>query len=94
MPDGKTLELGDEVSAALAPEAFAPTAEGNENTALPGPDSLAALIANAISKSELNLETKKQLYVLHDTTGWLRARPCRQRSHAHPPLLLFHLIHL
>lgn len=64
MPDGKTIDLGPEISSVLAPEAFAPVAEGEEHAALPGAGSLAALIADAISGSELNLETKKELCVL------------------------------
>jgi hypothetical protein len=63
MPDGKTIDLGPEISSALAPEAFAPVANGEENAALPGVGSLAALIADAISGSELNLDTKKELCV-------------------------------
>ena len=61
MPDGKTIELGEDISSALAPEGFAPVADKDENATLPGPDSLAALIANAISGSELTLEAKKEL---------------------------------
>lgn len=61
MPDGKKLEVGAEVSSALAPEAFAPAAAEGEEAALPGADSLAALIAKAISGSELSLDTKKEL---------------------------------
>eukprot|EP01043_Picozoa_sp_COSAG02_P050318 COSAG02_NODE_5159_length_4582_cov_3.745483_3_plen_105_part_00 len=67
MPDGKTLDLGPEISSALAPEAFAPVADGEGNAALPGPGSLASLIADAISGSELNLDTKKELCVLQLT---------------------------
>ena len=71
LPDGRTIDIGAEISSVLAPGAFAPVAEGDENAVLPGADSLAALIANAISESELNLETKKELCVLRD-----RAWPC------------------
>jgi actin-related protein 4 len=70
MPDGKKLELGDAISNCLAPEAFAPlSGEEGVPASVPGVGSLASLIADAISGSELNIDAKKELYGTVIVTG-------------------------
>ena len=70
MPDGKKLEIGEDLCSGLAPEAFAPpSGEEGVPAGLPGAGTLAALIANAISGSELNVDVKKELYGTVIVTG-------------------------
>ena len=70
MPDGQKLTIGDDISSGLAPDAFAPpSGEEGVPAAVPGAGSLAALIANAISGSELNVDVKKELYGTVIVTG-------------------------
>ena len=68
LPDGKKLEVGEDVTGGLAPGAFAPPA-AEEEEPVPGPESMAALIANSIKNCELNVDVKKELYATVVVTG-------------------------